>query len=128
MCGTVSSLTNHYMKKIILPISFLILSIVGVSFSLYVSMSSCQWHWFQRSGSLLVICGVYLSARSIFRKGIIDAIHSESHIDYGHIVPTEEEIIEKKLRGWDIRFAYVGAIIALIGTLISAYGDLFGRL
>ena len=104
------------------------ISLSGTSFSLYASFCSNSWHWFQRSGSLLVICGVYLGARGLFRKRLKESIYSETHTDHGHINPTEEERLEQILLKWDIRFAYFGALLALLGTLISAYGDLLGKI
>ncbi|HCE1484113.1 TPA: hypothetical protein NJ323_001122 [Vibrio parahaemolyticus] len=109
-------------------------------YSLYLDWGSDSFTWFQRSGALIVLAGAILSYRSIFRLGIngvggasdngvsIGKVagysedgkmliqHSEEHIRY------YEQILLDKFCG------YIGAILAILGTVVCGYGDLLGRI
>jgi hypothetical protein len=115
------------MKRLFSNIEFLFAaSVLIVLASAAASIWSNQWHWFGRSGAILTIAGLLLTFRPLVRMGLVDWIKTQSHIDCGHVVPTPAEIkisIQSKI---DARASKSGVIMALIGTIIWAYGDLLG--
>ena len=105
--------------------------VVGVAalvvvLSLFASFTTSSWHWFGRSGAILTIAGVILSARPLIRLGFTEWLRSLQIIDGGHIIPTQEEIEEEVQSKKDASAFHVGVYMTLIGTLIWAYGDLIG--
>lgn len=122
------------------------LTILGIgiaSVSLYADWGNESYVWFQRSGSLLVLIGVILSYRSIFRLGVkgvggaptgariakikgsytddnvrqmVQVEHSHEDIEY------DRQVFMDKLAG------YIGALFAIFGTVIWGYGDLLGKI
>ena len=104
------------------------IGVVAVGASIWVSHCSCKWHWFGRSGAIMTMVGVLLSVRPMVRMSLSDYIKSQSVIDCGNIESTQEDS-EKDLQAKeDATAAWKGAIMAFIGTLIWAYGDLIGGL
>ncbi len=131
------------MKRILNNSPFLILSgICIVSISLYVDWGSESFEWFQRSGSLLVMVGAILGYRSVIRlgkRGVGGAPDGgrigkvkESYIKDGRqMVKVEyspEQIAYDRQLNLDKFAGYVGAIYAILGTIIWGYGDLLGRI
>lgn len=121
------------MKKIVLlatrwlmtTISFLLAAgIFILSASFFASYYTDQWHWFQRSGALLVSIGAILSTRRLLRSGLDGLMHGRSASE---VVATIE-----KIRGYtedletkrDLVSAYWGFAIVGLGTIVWAYGDL----
>ncbi len=91
----------------------------------WVAATSSEPHWVQRAGSVVVVIGVVIAARPIFRLGYRKWLQSLRVADYGHIMPGPEELEEDRQRGVDeIAQKIVGPIVALVGTLIWGYGDL----
>lgn len=72
--------------------------------------------------------GVILSVRPVIRMGFDEWVKSLSIIDGGHFPPTPEEIECGRQAKLDAIASHVGIFMALIGTLVWAYGDLIGGL
>lgn len=102
-------------------------SIVLVASAL-VSYLTCQWHWFGRSGAIVTMVGVLLSVRPLVRMGLTEWLRSQSVINGGHAEPTPEEREEDRQTKLDVTATQIGVAMALVGTLIWAYGDLVGGL
>jgi hypothetical protein len=74
------------------------------------------------------MAGVILSVRPIVRMGLSEWLWSQSELGGGSFIPTPEEVQEQSQRSADATASRTGAIMALVGTVIWAYGDLFGYL
>lgn len=100
--------------------------------------------WFQRSGSFMVLIGALLGYRSIMRLGVkgVGGVN-----DNGTFIGKIEETYESEDGRQMVKFAkdperetylfqvaldkvagFLGAIFAVLGTIIWGYGDLVGRL
>ena len=91
--------------------------VVGGSFAL--SFTTDAWHWFQRSGALLVSIGAILSTRHLLR-GMLTAKLEERK-------PSETFASERRtLSDSDLATCFVGIWVVGLGTIIWAYGDLLG--
>jgi len=102
---------------------FLFLSVgafVGVS--LWLSLHNDSWHWFQRSGALVVSIGAILSTRRPLRL-MLNSILREENVSH----PASRKSASL-LDSSEIRTCVCGFLLVAIGTLIWAYGDLFGCL
>jgi hypothetical protein len=99
---------------------------VGVS--LIASVKTSRWHWFQRSGAVVVSTGALLSARRLIRLGVAGLYQAETEIDGGGAAPTEVEV--EAMHQWrlDLSAMRTGAALLAVGTAIWAYGDLLGDL
>lgn len=102
------------------------LAILSGIISALISQCSSDWTWFSRSGAMITVCGVALSVRPVIRKGYKPWLKSLQEIDCGHIVPTAEEIEESRQVDQDALALWIGAIMAFVGAIIGAYGDLVG--
>lgn len=101
-------------------VSLAALVVIG-SFAL--SMSTDAWHWFQRSGALLVSIGAVFSTRRALRA-MLNAILCE--LLARPIV--ESSATEDLLTQTEIDACVIGFLMVGIGTLTWAYGDLVGCL
>jgi hypothetical protein len=72
--------------------------------------------------------GVILGVRPLVRMGFKDWLSSQRVIDGGHIEPTAEEIEERRQLEVDAIASKIGVYMALVGTVLWAYGDLIGGL
>ncbi|MDH3632758.1 MAG: hypothetical protein OER98_16675 [Gammaproteobacteria bacterium] len=100
---------------------FLVAIFVGISF--LASLSTDAWHWFQRSGALMVSIGVVLSTRrplSLILESMIDD-HGRNSLMQSNAASSRSELGELKT-------CVCGFIMVAMGTLIWAYGDLLGCL
>ena len=95
--------------------------LVGVS--LLASFYTDAWHWFQRSGALMVSIGAVLSTRralSLILEGMIDGSRPARSL------PSSE------INQWndmkELKTCVCGFMFVAMGTLIWAYGDLLGCL
>ena len=104
------------------------IAVTAVVTSILVSYLTCKWHWFGRSGAIVTMIGVILSVRPVIRMGYDEWIKSLSIIDGGHYPPTPEEIEEERQMNLDAMASRIGIYMALVGTLVWAYGDLVGGL
>jgi hypothetical protein len=60
--------------------------------------------------------------------GVANWIKSQNDKNLGNLVPTEEEIEIDRQREIDGKASKLGMSMAIVGTLIWAYGDLIGDL
>jgi hypothetical protein len=100
-----------------------LLAAVLVGFSLLASFYTDAWHWFQRSGALMVSIGAVLSTRralSLILEGMISGS------------PPTRSLPGSEATQWsdmgELRTCVCGFMFVAMGTLIWAYGDLFGCL
>ena len=96
--------------------------IVGASF--LASYYTGQWHWFQRSGALMVSIGVILSTRRLLRVGLEGLILRSSYFEIVASVETnrdDTQVLETKR---DLISAYWGFVVVGIGNVVWAHGDL----
>jgi len=121
-----------------------LLTVTVTSCSLYVDWGSEAFMWFQRSGSFMVLIGALLGYRSIMRLGVkgVGGVN-----DNGTFIGKIEETYESEDGRQMVKFAkdperetylfqvaldkvagFLGAIFAVLGTIIWGYGDLVGRL
>ena len=91
-------------------------AIAVLSGNLVYSIVTNEAHWFQRSGSIVVLLGVLIVARRVIRLG-------KDHQNEDWNLPNET--VEGKRVLLDQRSEYViGPIVAVIGTMVWGYGDL----
>jgi hypothetical protein len=121
------SLPAHYVLHIFrwavsnsLFLYFLAAVLVGGSFLL--SFNTDAWHWFQRSGALLVSIGALLSTRralGLMLDALIDGTDLVQQVQV-QLVPSSE--------AGELQTCVCGFLLVAMGTLIWAYGDLLGCL
>ena len=96
---------------------FVTAAIVVLVYCYYCSWATGQPQWFQRSGSIVVLFGVLISARKIVRLG-----NKYTNEDWG----LPDDSVEGRLVLLDEHSQYIiGPIVAVIGTIVWGYGDLF---
>ena len=84
--------------------------------NVYLSIYTGSAHWFQRSGSIVVILGIAITARRPIRLG-----NEYKNEDWN----LPDETPKGKAVLLDDRAEYIiGPITAFIGTIIWGYGDL----
>lgn len=113
------------MKKILCNTIILLgITVIIEILASYYSITTHEWHWFGRSGSIVVLFGGILSSRRLIRMGLENFFKHETTVNGGHFTPTEEEKeAEKQLRK-DIQAAQIGICVIIVGTLIWGFGDL----
>lgn len=100
-----------------------LLAAMLVGASLLASFYTDAWHWFQRSGALMVSIGAVLSTRralNLILEGMI-----------GGGSPARTLLSSEATRSIDMRelqTCVCGFLFVAMGTLIWAYGDLIGCL
>lgn len=112
-----------YLSNIFLLIGVAALACT-VSFA--ASLITAKWHWFGRSGAIITMVGVVLNVRPLVRLGFAEWVRSLHDIDGGHFEPTPEEIEAERQSKLDATASRIGVYMALIGTVVWAYGDLIG--
>ena len=96
-------------------------AVVTVGGSLALSFTTDAWHWFQRSGALLVSIGAILSTRHLLRGMLSSMLEEEK--------PSETFALDRRaLSDSDLATCLVGFLVVGLGTIIWAYGDLLGCL
>ena len=100
-----------------------LLAAVLVGISLLASFYTDAWHWFHRSGALMVSIGAVLSTRRALRLLLEGMIDDNSHAGF----MTTSETIHASEMG-ELQTCVCGFVFVAIGTLIWAYGDLLGCL
>jgi len=94
--------------------------LVGSSF--VISFNTDAWHWFQRSGALLVSIGALLSTRRAL--GLI----LDSMIDGRKLLPPVQVEETAASEAVELQTCVCGFLFVAMGTFIWAYGDLLGCL
>lgn len=82
----------------------------------YYSAAANEPHWFQRSGSIVVLLGVLIAARRIIRLG-------KNYQNEDWNLPDKSSEGKRVLLDQRSEFI-IGPIIAVIGTVVWGYGDL----
>lgn len=83
-----------------------------------------EWRWFSRSGAVVVLIGVLMSARKCVRIGFKGLFQGTPVTGDSRSAPASEEKNTETERGQDIRAAQWGIWVAVVGTLIWGFGDL----
>jgi len=94
--------------------------LVGSSF--VISFHADAWHWFQRSGALLVSIGALLSTRRALGLMLDSMIYGGK---LTQSVPGEETAAYE---AGELQTCVCGFLFVAMGTFIWAYGDLMGCL
>jgi len=81
--------------------------------------------WFARSGSLMVILAVWLEFK-LFAVSSLFSHVSEGGGTWGEMI--DGDILKAKYRKIVTVFKYFAAALAIIGTIIWGYGDIFWEL
>ena len=100
-----------------------LLAAILVGVSLLASFYTDAWHWFQRSGALMVSIGAVLSTRralQLILEGMIGDGKPTRPL-------TTRETIQTREMG-ELQTCVCGFMFVAMGTLIWAYGDLLGCL
>jgi len=111
----------------------LVLSAAVLTIGVWLSIDQNDWTWFARSGSMIVVIGIFLTSSQIIensRRLKIRRSHHEQnfHRDYAEDIKRgtlersrslDEDIWENGLRGF---------YLLVVGTLIWGFGDLTGHL
>ncbi len=93
--------------------------VVGGSFAL--SFTTDAWHWFQRSGALLVSIGAILTTRHLLRSMLTAMLEERK--------PSEAFASDRRtLSDSELATCFVGVWVVGLGTITWAYGDLVGCL
>ncbi len=112
-------------KWLVTTTSFLLilaLCIIGVS--LFASYHTGQWHWFQRSGALLVSIGAILSTRRLLRVGLDGLMLGSSYFEIAAGMEANQNASKDLQSKHDLISAYYGFVVVALGTIVWAYGDL----
>jgi hypothetical protein len=124
---------------------YAVLSISIAIGSLFIDWGSDSYTWFQRSGAFVVLAGAILSYRSILRMGVSGVGGAPNNgVSIGKVVGSFEDpengrnMIEVERSQEDIAYerqilidqiaGYLGAVLAIVGTVICGYGDLLAKI
>ena len=100
-----------------------LLAAILIGVSLLASFYTDAWHWFQRSGALMVSIGAVLSTQRALQLILAGMIG-----DGKPMRPlTTRETIQAREMG-ELQTCVCGFMFVAMGTLIWAYGDLLGCL
>jgi hypothetical protein len=113
--------------------SALLLSASVFIFGIWLSLNHGEWSWFARSGSMIVVIGIFLTSSQIIENSrklrIRRSRHEQNfHRDYAGEIKRgtlnrsrslDEDIWENGLRGF---------YLLVVGTLVWGFGDLIGYL
>jgi hypothetical protein len=101
----------------------LLLMIFLVGTSLLASLFTDAWHWFQRSGALMVSIGAVISTRRALGF-ILDSMINDGR----QKIMTPLNGVPQQNDMGELRTCVCGFMLVAIGTIIWAYGDLLGCL
>ncbi len=99
--------------------ALLIAAAVLSSLFFTISFHTDQWHWFQRSGALLISIGAILSTRRLLRQALDCLLLGKAYFEFVGVAGKQTN--EEKE---DVKAAYCGFWMVGVGTIIWAYGDL----
>lgn len=116
---------RKHLSNILVLLSISALALIASFLGSYLTG---KWHWFGRSGAIVTMTGVILSVRPLVRKGFAEWVRSMHVFDCGSLDPTPAEIEEERQEKLDATASHIGVYMALIGTIVWAYGDLIGGL
>lgn len=131
------------MRRLLTSVMFwLVISTTVVGFSIRADLGSAAWSWFQRSGTILIVAGAFLSYRSIVRLGVAGVGGANTTLAIGKVISADDSGPAQTLRvvyddetrehfrqaAHDKVAGILGAFLILLGSAVSGYGDLAGRL
>jgi hypothetical protein len=129
--GKVSKVDRHVLDPIVrifgLKRFCLPASAVAGCIGIYFSIHCDDWQWLSRFGSLIAVFGLFLTMSPVFVRGIYRS-HSQAGLfarkDFsdGSTITTT---LEDRRIGTRVT---VGIVVAILGTIINAFGDLVGLL
>lgn len=118
---------SNFLQKACINVNFLVLTAsLVLILSVVISLSYNDRTWFQRFGAVVQIIGILLSIRPIIRMGFGAWKESLDIIDCGTLC--DERTVDKIQEDDDRKAVIWGIFLAVIGTLVSSFGDLIGRL
>jgi hypothetical protein len=101
--------------------------VVG-GFSLYHSLTTNEFAWFSRSGSIITVLGIMLTIKhNIFSESrdIKSVVKEKNHYaNYSQCEKSDEYKVLEDRAKIIIRDEYLGAALTIVGTAIWGYGDL----
>lgn len=100
-----------------------LLAAILVGGSLLASFYMDAWHWFQRSGALMVSIGAILSTRRP-----LGLMLERMTGDIAQVARTQTDASSYLSDAGELRTCVCGFLFVAVGTLIWAYGDLLGCL
>ena len=106
------------------------LSTIILLFSLYISYATQDWQWFSRSGSLIVILGIYLTSSQIIenshRLGQRRGVYNDGNFQRDWAGDKQEKILQHARSHEEETWVMgkCGFNLLIIGTLIWGFGDL----
>ena len=116
---------EHRVGNLCAHSGFLLTMAIGVAvIGIAASLVAGEWHWFSRSGAIVVLIGVLMSARRCVRIGFKGLRQDETAIDCKPSLQAGEQKNAEKEHDQDIRTAQRGIWVAVVGTLIWGFGDL----
>lgn len=104
---------------------YLFASVAVVSISVVLSMLTQNWSWLPRCGGVLVLFGVLLSLRRLFRLGPQRFDEPTEPIIINHNQFNMKAMHQDIQRAGDNFAQLSGIALMTIGTLLASYGDLF---
>ena len=121
---TLSTLAICIFRWLTTTTCFLLAAVIALlSVSVFLSIYTGDWHWFQRSGALVVSIGAILSTRKLLRTGTTEML---TRWNGANVLARESDDPAEKRR--ELIAAYWGFWLVGFGTLIWAYGDLLACL
>ncbi len=105
----------------------IIVSISWVLISLCLSFVCRNEEWFQASGGIMTIAGIFLVSRKQIRLSKEELNRDEDEVNGGHFVQTNEEKESEKQQKKDIKSYKLSIPLMIVGTLIWAYGGIILR-
>lgn len=109
------------------PARAMLLSLAAVSAGIWLSLHHDNWHWFARSGAVLVVIGILLTSSQIIDSNRRHRQRRSAHAgrfqhDYAEGLAQQPwPLLEEQ----DIWFSHLRGLYLLVsGTLIWGFGDL----
>lgn len=106
-----------------------LLALTSVCVGLWMSLTSGDWHWFSRSGSLLVVLGVLLTSHQIIENSRRLKHRRTLHAsNFKHDFAGDYDQHKLDQSSWNEEDAWQsglrGLYLLVVGTLIWGFGDL----
>jgi len=111
----------------------LVLSSITFAAGIWISLQTSNWSWFSRSGSLIVIIGIFLTSSQIIensrrlkkrRSHFDNNFHRDFADDLKQRTLEKSRVLEEDIWANGLR----GLYLLVSGTLIWGFGDLIGLL
>lgn len=120
---------EHRVGNLCAHSGFLLTMAIGVAvIGIAASLVAGEWHWFARSGAVVVLIGVLMSARKCVRVGFEGLLQDPTAVDCNPSLQASEHKNTEKEHNQDIGAAQRGIWVAVVGTIIWGFGDLLDLL